>query len=487
MGVDVDEPGRDDVAGGVEDSLRRVSRSPISLMTPSVTATVGGTGRCSGPVDDRTAPDHQVVRSWRPPSASARSMLASSMPDPFAHQPPCRHPAPPNGQGNPSKWVRAMPSVRAAPTNLDARVGSGDACAMSPTNTHVPDRDASRRLPRPHRRRGRGAAVTGPGPGDLLLEVSHCGICGSDIHFVIEGRSDRLDRGPRVRGARRRGRSTQSADGRSATRSSAARATLRHVRVLPGRSAVALHRPQHRRVGADDNDRRRVRRVHAATPPRRCGGSRRHLSLRAAALAEPLAVALHGLTRGGVQAGHRAPRSPARGPIGALSVAAARPVGVTDIVVSEPTPARRALCRAARRGHRRARRPRRAAVAAATSSPSPSTSRSMLGPRRAHGGRAHAAQAGLDPRARRRRHGSPEFDTNRILLNELAITGAFVYDADGFDRASSCSPAPTSRPTCSSSPSDFPPRRALRRDRRAPRRNLAAKVMIVPARKEHMT
>src|SRR5207342_3544957 len=66
------------------------------------------------------------------------------------------------------------------------------------------------------------------------------------------------------------------------------------------------------------------------------------LSLRAAALAEPLAVALHGLTRGGVHAGQRLLVTGA-GPIGALSVAAARARGVTDIVVSEPHPRRREL------------------------------------------------------------------------------------------------------------------------------------------------
>ena len=44
--------------------------------------------------------------------------------------------------------------------------------------------------------------------------------------------------------------------------------------------------------------------------------------IREAALAEPLAVALHGLTRGGVQAGQRVLVTGA-GPIGALSVAAA--------------------------------------------------------------------------------------------------------------------------------------------------------------------
>src|SRR5437879_11795655 len=25
-----------------------------------------------------------------------------------------------------------------------------------------------------------------PGPGELLLEVSHCGVCGSDLHFLVE-------------------------------------------------------------------------------------------------------------------------------------------------------------------------------------------------------------------------------------------------------------------------------------------------------------
>ena len=46
-----------------------------------------------------------------------------------------------------------------------------------------------------------------PGPGELLLEVSHCGICGSDLHFLLEwgGRAGR-DRGPRVLGHGRRPR-----------------------------------------------------------------------------------------------------------------------------------------------------------------------------------------------------------------------------------------------------------------------------------------
>ena len=26
-----------------------------------------------------------------------------------------------------------------------------------------------------------------PGPGEVLVEVSHCGVCGSDLHMVIDG------------------------------------------------------------------------------------------------------------------------------------------------------------------------------------------------------------------------------------------------------------------------------------------------------------
>jgi (R,R)-butanediol dehydrogenase/meso-butanediol dehydrogenase/diacetyl reductase len=42
------------------------------------------------------------------------------------------------------------------------------------------------------------------------------------------------------------------------------------------------------------------------------------------------------------------------------------------------------------------------------------------------GGMLVLVGAGMEP---------PRFDPNRILLNELVITGAFTYDADGFDRA----------------------------------------------------
>src|SRR5207237_2430859 len=69
-----------------------------------------------------------------------------------------------------------------------------------------------------------------------------------------------------------------------------------------------------------------------------------HLSLKHAALVEPLAVALHGITQGGGARPGTRWLVTGGGPIGFLSVAALKALGIDDIVVSEPKPARRALC-----------------------------------------------------------------------------------------------------------------------------------------------
>lgn len=275
-------------------------------------------------------------------------------------------------------------------------------------------------------------AVPEVGAHDVLLEVSHCGVCGSDIHFVLEG----WGQPGSVEGHEYAGRVVAVGDavtrwavgdevvGGPSPRCGeceycrAGRPSLCTGRNTPGMSAHA--------DGAFAEytlcDERALLRVPAG------------VSLRAAALAEPLAVALHGLTRGGVQAGQRLLITGA-GPIGALSVAAARARGVTDIVVSEPHPRRRALAE------------RLGAVAV-----EPDT---LIAPRSPGdvvaepfdvalecSGHAVAMEAAL---GQLKRGGTlvfvgagikpPRLDANRILLNELVVTGAFVYDADGFERA----------------------------------------------------
>jgi threonine dehydrogenase-like Zn-dependent dehydrogenase len=161
------------------------------------------------------------------------------------------------------------------------------------------------------------------------------------------------------------------------------------------------------------------------------------LDPRAAALAEPLAVALHGIRQSGVRAGQLAMVFGA-GPIGALSIAALRALGVDDVTCVEPAERRQAL--AAEVGA--------SAVCHPADLELPTIAEPGLVVDGAVdvvlecSGKALAMEAGL---AQLRRGGTlvlvgagidpPRFDPNRILLNELVITGAYTYDADGFDRA----------------------------------------------------
>jgi threonine dehydrogenase-like Zn-dependent dehydrogenase len=161
------------------------------------------------------------------------------------------------------------------------------------------------------------------------------------------------------------------------------------------------------------------------------------LSARGAALAEPLAVALHAIHQGGVEPGHRVLVLGA-GPIGALAVASMAAMGVGEIACAEPNDARRAL--AARVGATRLVDPGDLEVPSIAEpgrvvegavdvvlecSGKPVAMEAGLA-QLVRGGTLVLVGAGLEP---------PRFDPNRILLNELVVTGAFNYDADGFEQA----------------------------------------------------
>jgi 2-desacetyl-2-hydroxyethyl bacteriochlorophyllide A dehydrogenase len=317
------------------------------------------------------------------------------------------------------------------------------------------------------------------GPQDVLLEVSHCGVCGSDLHFVTEG----WGQPGSVEGHEWSGTVVAVGDqvqqwqvgdsvvGGPTPRCGEceycrqARPSLCTGRNTPGLSAhkdgafaeyVISHEAGLRRVPDG-------------------------MSMRVAALVEPLAVALHGLTRGGVQAGQRVLVTGA-GPIGTLSVAAARARGVTDVVVSEPHPKRRAL--AERLG---------ATVVEPEDLVSPPSPGDVVDEPfdvvLECSGNNRAMESGL---AQLKRGGTlvlvgagmhrPKFDNNRILLNELVITGAFVYDADGFDRSLELLADPTFPSDLLIESEDVPLDDILQAIEGLHDGDLAAKVMIVPRR-----
>ena len=271
------------------------------------------------------------------------------------------------------------------------------------------------------------------GPNDVLVEVDHCGVCGSDLHMVLEGWGQPgsvpghewtgvvVDVGPDVT----RWSAGDPVVGGPMTRCG----KCRHC--IAGRPSLCSGRDTPG-VGVELGAFAR----YTAAPETELLPLPDGLTLRAAALTEPLAVALHGLSQGRVEPGQRVLVFGA-GPIGALSIAALKAAGVDDVTCVEPAARRRALA---------------AGLGAAVKSPDDLDVPSIAEPGRVVddavdvvlecSGNGKAMEAGL---AQLERGGilvlvgagmaSPRFDANRILLNEPVITGAFTYDHDGFDRA----------------------------------------------------
>ncbi|HEY7948027.1 MAG TPA: alcohol dehydrogenase catalytic domain-containing protein [Acidimicrobiales bacterium] len=276
--------------------------------------------------------------------------------------------------------------------------------------------------------------VPDPGPGQVLVEVGHCGICGSDIHLMLEGwGKPGLVGGHEFTG-------TVAALGDGVTNwaigdeivggASPRCGTCR--RCLEGKPSQC-----ERRQGTVDShldngafaryvlvDNRSLLRLPAG------------LSARHAALAEPLAVALHGITRSGLVDGDAAMVFGA-GPIGALTIAALVARGIAVTVV-EPGEGRRELARQLGASEVIApddletyppweperMSPRAVDVVLECSGKKAAMEVGFHQLRR--GGRLVLVGAGIE---------APAFDPNRLILNELEISGSFVYDADGFDQA----------------------------------------------------
>ncbi|MGQ0832844.1 MAG: zinc-dependent alcohol dehydrogenase [Microthrixaceae bacterium] len=298
----------------------------------------------------------------------------------------------------------------------------------------LPERMAAAVLQGPGRLEVTEVAVPAVGADEVLVAIELCGICGSDLHMVLDGwgapgswqghewigtiaavgdavtrwqPGDVVVGGPTVRCG-------------TCAMCVAGRPSLCETRDTPGIGPEQGGFAAYKLSAADE------------VLPMPTG-----LDRRASALTEPLAVALHGIHQGKAEAGQRVLVLGA-GPIGALTIAALRALGVDDVTCAEPSPIRQEL--AARVGATRVIHPDDLEV--------PSIAEPGLVVDGAVdlvlecSGKARAMEAGL---AQLVRGGtlvlvgagieSPRFDPNRILLNELVITGAFTYDGGGFDQA----------------------------------------------------
>jgi threonine dehydrogenase-like Zn-dependent dehydrogenase len=158
------------------------------------------------------------------------------------------------------------------------------------------------------------------------------------------------------------------------------------------------------------------------------------LSIRAAALAEPTAIALHAVRAGDVGPDDRVLVT-GGGPVGLLIVAVLRTQGVTDITVSEPSLIRREQARAV--GAARTVTPDALvdppmgatvtepyAVAFECSGQASAAERALN--QLDYAGSLVIVGTGFEP---------PRVNQNRMIIFELEIVGAYNYNAEGFGPA----------------------------------------------------
>ena len=314
---------------------------------------------------------------------------------------------------------------------------------------------------------------------DVLVEVEHCGVCGTDLHAVLQGwarpgttpghewTGSVAEVGPEVTAWRPGDVVVGGGTPRCGRCASCA----------AGRPSLCEARPA---VGSDGPPGGFARFTVApestllARPP--------GMSSRVAALAEPLAVALHGIERGGVGAGDRVAVFGA-GPIGALTIAALRAQGVEDVTCIEPHERRQALATAV--GATRVLAPDELdgprpfdpgsvvdgpVEVAIECSGNPRAMEAALGQLR-RGGTLVLVGAGIEP---------PHLDANRILLNELVVTGAFEYGRDGVAEALALLATGTIAVDLLVEPDDVPLAGAVEAMQALAAGKLAGKVLVRP-------
>ena len=179
-----------------------------------------------------------------------------------------------------------------------------------------------------------------PGEGEVRIRVHFVGICGSDLHYYFEGANGAfVVKEPLTPGHELSARVDLDPSG---TWAPGTPVTVHPARF--GQSEAGIEDAPNLWPGGSYLG-------SASTAPHTQGGMSEYLivdvgmvralpeelSLEAAALAEPLAVSLHGVTRAGDVTGKRVLVSGA-GPIGLLAVAAAKSRGAAEVTITDLLP-----------------------------------------------------------------------------------------------------------------------------------------------------
>jgi (R,R)-butanediol dehydrogenase/meso-butanediol dehydrogenase/diacetyl reductase len=265
------------------------------------------------------------------------------------------------------------------------------------------------------------------GSSDVLVEVAYCGICGTDLHAIVEAVGIFGWGAPGFIGGHEwSGRVVAVGDdvtswqvGDRVTARSGECGSCAACRA--GRPSICrVRQPDDGQGGFSQYLRRRESSLEAVPDG---------LDLRAAALTEPFAVALHAVTRSNAEAGKRVLVTGA-GPIGTLTVVALQVRGIDDVTVSEPNPLRRAIAE------------RLGAKVLSPEGLSDDGAAHRFDTVIETSGNPHAVTAAFDclvPGGDLVLVGVISLPTNvnvlRILTDEITVTGSALYDEGGIQEA----------------------------------------------------
>jgi (R,R)-butanediol dehydrogenase/meso-butanediol dehydrogenase/diacetyl reductase len=277
------------------------------------------------------------------------------------------------------------------------------------------------------------AVPAAPGPGEVQLEVAYTGICGTDLH-IVHGAMDGRVTPPAILGHEMAGRVAAAGEGVTGWKAGDP------VTVMPlvwcGECAACRAGASHicQRLTFLGIDAPGSLQPRWTVPAGTLVALPEELSLRAAALAEPLAVAVHDVRRGAVAPGERAVVV-GGGPIGLLIAAVSREAGA-EVVLVEPNDGRRELAESIGLA---TLDPRARSVAdlvedwtdgagAAVSFEVSGTAAGIESAVQALGPRGRLVVVGI--------HATPPpVDLFRVFWRELTIVGARVYERPDFEEA----------------------------------------------------
>lgn len=180
-----------------------------------------------------------------------------------------------------------------------------------------------------------------PAPDEAVVEIAYGGICGSDLHYWLHGAAGQsILREPMVLGHEIVGTVLAAAADGSGPAAGTRVAVHPATEVDDGSAPYPSDRPNLSPAGTYLGSAARMPHTHgafarrAALPARMLRVIPDGLDLRLAALAEPAAVAWHGVGQAGDVAGARVLVIGA-GPIGALAIAVAKHHGAAEIVATD--------------------------------------------------------------------------------------------------------------------------------------------------------